>query len=234
MSARITGATERTMVRHHLASRAGSAGRAPVPKPTSTVASVTATTCPGAGRPRPSGDLQLLRCPDHERTNLVNCVRPVVHDTNELPAGKNGDPPAQLDELVEVRRNNDCSGALVHQVADDRADVLGRLEVKAVRRLMEDHDLRVERKLPGQQELLRVAAGQGPGPGVQPGRADVERLHHCARLGVDTPPVDPPPLPERRLTDALEEDVERDPQVADDALAEPVIGHVAQAESLPG
>src|SRR5215470_19858489 len=99
---------------------------------------------------------------------------------------------------------------------------------------MEDNNLRVERKLAGQQQLLRVAAGQRPGPGVQPGRANVERFHHCARLGIDTAPVDSPPLPERRLADALEEDVECYPEIADDPLTEPVIGHVAEPESLPG
>src|SRR5262249_13050852 len=106
MSARITGATERTMVRHQLASLADSGGRRPASRLASTAASVssaTATTCLGAGRPRPSGHLQLLRCPDHARAGLVNRMRPIVHHTRQLPAGKNGDPAAQLDQLVEIR-----------------------------------------------------------------------------------------------------------------------------------
>ena len=39
--------------------------------------------------------------------------------------------------------------------------------------------------------------------------------------------------PERTLADALQEEVQPDGQRADDALAEPVVGHVAKAELLP-
>ena len=45
--------------------------------------------------------------------------------------------------------------------------------------------------------------------------------------------LDPPALPERPLADALEHEIETDAERADDALAEAVVGHVAQAELLP-
>src|SRR3979411_2528032 len=140
-------------------------------------------------------------------------MRPVVDDARQAPTGQHRDATAQLDQLVEVRGDDHHRRPLPYQVADDRADVFCCLEIQAVGGLVEDHDLRVEGELTGQQELLYVPAGQGPGPGVQPGGADIERLDQAARLRVDAPPVNPAPSPEGRLTDPLQEHVERHSEI---------------------
>src|SRR6266566_3821162 len=230
--ARTTGDSDLTIVRHHRADRASPAASVPASRPVPAVRSVpratATTTWSGAGGPRPSGR------PDHQRADLVDRMRPVVHDARQVPTGQHRDATGQFDQLVEVGGDDDHRGTLPHQVADDRADVPGGLEVQAVGGFVEDHDLRVEGKLPGQQELLDVPAGQGPGPGVQPGGADIERLDQAARFRVDAPPVDPAPSPEGRLADPFQEYVERYPEVPDDAFPETVVGHVAQPQSLPG
>ena len=52
------------------------------------------------------------------------------------------------------------------------------------------------------------------------------------RGGVDGGAVDGAPAPERRLADALEHQVEAHRLAGDDALAEPVVGDIAEAQAL--
>ena len=57
--------------------------------------------------------------------------------------------------------------------------------------------------------------------------------HELAGVAIDLGALDAPAAPERPLADALEDEVQADAERADDALAEPVVGDVAQAELLP-
>ena len=95
---------------------------------------------------------------------------------------------------------------------------------------MEDHDVRVEGQLAGEQDLLHVPPGQCPRARLDGGAAYVEAPYQLLGALADRSLADPPVAPERRLADPLQEDVQRHAQFRDDAFAQPVVGEVAQSE----
>ena len=128
------------------------------------------------------------------------------------------DPVGEVDELVEVGRDDEDGDAAIGELADALADRGDRPDVEAVGRLAEDDDARIERELASEDRLLDVAAAEladrrplGRGP-------DVELLDERSRGRVDAGPVHGAPPPEGRLADALEEQVQPDRVGRHDAL----------------
>ena len=106
--------------------------------------------------------------------------------------------------------------------------------VEPVRRLVEHDHPRLERQLPGQQRLLDVAAGRAcrwacrlTASGCRT-RAMSSRA--VALMAVRSMAA---AAPERRVADALEDQVDADRVAAHDALAEAVVRDVPQAQALP-
>src|SRR5581483_5310698 len=76
-------------------------------------------------------------------------------------------------------------------------------------------------------------AGERRCPRRDERRAHVVLAHELRGAPLEHGALNPAVAPERRLADALEEEVQADGEDADDALAQTVVGHVAQTELLP-
>src|SRR3990170_712194 len=161
--------------------------------------------------------------------------RAVLDAAAEPPPREHGDPVAQVDELLEVGGDDERRDPPLRLLADARPHRTGRPHVEPVRRLAVDHRLRLEGELAREQHLLDVAAGERGDPRSGAGRPDVEARDEVLRGRVDGPLLDDAAPPEGRLADALQDDVERDREAPDRALAQTVVRHVAEAEPLaPG
>ena len=131
---------------------------------------------------------------------------PLSNDADEAPAREHGDPVAELEQLVEVGRDDERRAAARRELADQLAHGRGRLDVEPVGRLVEDDDLRVE---------ATARARAGPSGCCRPRacprasrrrRAHVELAHERrSPARRSTAALDPAAPPERTLADALEE-----------------------------
>src|ERR1700694_715792 len=186
------------------------AARRPVPPPRASVGSVAATP-PAALSRRPAA---------------------VLHDPREPAAREHGDPVGELEQLVEVGRDDERCAAVPGQLPDPFANRGGRPDVEPVGRLVEDGDLRIEAQLARERELLDVAPGERPCPGRDARRAHVELVDELGGLLVDDRALDAAVPPERPLADPLQEQVQPDGEGSDDPFSQPVIGHVAEPQLL--
>ena len=101
-------------------------------------------------------------------------------------------------------------------------------KIEAVGRLVEDHHLGAVGQFARQQHLLDVATRQPADRRVQARRSYVVFAHQFAGTALDLAALFEAAAPEWRFADLLEEEVDRDGEGADGALAQPVIGQVAQ------
>src|SRR6516165_7127923 len=170
---------------------------------------------------------------DHEPADVLRCAGAVRDDTDKVASRDHGDPIADLEQFVEIGRDDESRAAALRELPDQVANGRGRLDVQPVGRLVEDDDLGREAHLAGEQDLLDVAARERGRARRDQRRAHVEVAYEIGRPVVHDGPLDPTVPPERTLADALEEEIQPDGQRSDDAFAQTIVGHVAQAELLP-
>ena len=105
-----------------------------------------------------------------------------VDDTHDPTPVHDGDAVAEGEHLVELRRDDEDSRALVTLGDDPPVHVLDRADVEATGRLRRHEQLDRPAELTGEHDLLLVAARERRDRIVDRAGADVELLH--APLGV--------------------------------------------------
>ena len=103
----------------------------------------------------------------HEDADLVPIGRPPVDDRHDLPAIHDGDPVTQLEDLVELGRDEQHGRTRIPLLDRLAMDELDAADVEPARGLVEDEETEVAVELPGDDDLLLVAAGQRPGKHVR-------------------------------------------------------------------
>ena len=96
----------------------------------------------------------------HEDADLVLVGRPSIHDRDDPPAVHDGDAVGQLEDLVELRRDQE-GGRPGVTLGDHLAmDELDAADVQSASRLVEDEQLQVALELARDHDLLLIAARQ--------------------------------------------------------------------------
>ncbi len=144
------------------------------------------------------------------------------------------EPVGQADQLVEVGRDEqhrEPGRAGGPQVVPD-----GRLgaDVDAPGRVGGDEQLRLTAHLPAHDELLLVAARQGGGEDVDPGRAHVVVADDALGVGAGALAVDPPAPDVDLLGHVAEDPVLPEGCLQEQAVAVPVFGDVADRRRRGG
>ena len=173
------------------------------------------------------------RSADHQRADPLGGAGAVVERARRAGRGRARRSRSQISSSSS--RSVEITSAATPPPASSRialAHGVRRADVEAVGRLVEDDDLGVERQLAREQHLLDVAARERAGARRDARRAHVELAHELARLAVDLAALDPPERQNGRWPMRLRTRLRPTPQRADDALAEAVVGDVAQAELL--
>ena len=98
------------------------------------------------------------------------------------------DPVAQLEELIEVFGDEERRGVPLPERPERGVDRLRRADIDPPGGVNGDHDRRVHRQFPGDEQLLLVAAGEI----AQPGRAgggltSWEAIRRSANWATDRP-----------------------------------------------
>ena len=125
---------------------------------------------------------------------LLGRVAPVV-DADVAPEPQHGDPIGDLEDVVEVVRDEDDSEPLFGESADELENLIGLRDAQRGRRLVEDHDARVPHHRAADRNRLALAAGEARDR--LPDRPDGRHAQALERLRR--------PLLHRRLTEATDE-----------------------------
>ena len=112
----------------------------------------------------------------HQQADLVLIRGPAVDHADQLAAVDDRDPVGQLEDLVELRgdqQDRRPGVALGDRLAVDELDAA---DIESARRLIEDEQAQVARELACDDDLLLVAAGQRCRADLGRRRPDVEFL----------------------------------------------------------
>ena len=96
----------------------------------------------------------------HEQADVVLVGGPAVAQADQLAAVDDGDPVGQLEDLVELRRDEQDGRPGVALGDGLLVDELDAADVEAASRLVEDEQAQVAAELARDDDLLLVAAGQ--------------------------------------------------------------------------
>ncbi len=87
---------------------------------------------------------------------------------------------AEFEQFFEFLGNDEDGHALIAQGHQPAADRRRSADIDAPGRLGDEQQLRRQHDLATDDELLQIAAGQGPGFGIGTGRADIV-IDGCSR-----------------------------------------------------
>ena len=177
-----------------------------------------------------------MRCPrdaGHEVAEFVLVVVAAGALADDAAGVEHEDAVAEVGQLVEVLGHQQHGGVLRRRLADPVVDELGRRDVQAPGRVVQDEEAGPVREGPRQDHALDVAAGEGGGRSRGSGRLD--RVGADGLLGVPTGgrPVHEGALAEPHAALGAEHQVLHDARRRQDAVAVPVLGDVGDARLQP-
>ena len=117
----------------------------------------------------------------HEQADLLLARTPTSERRHELAAIHDGDPVGQLEDLVELGRDEQDRGPGVAHLDGTVVDELDAPDIQAARRLIQDEHLGLGAELTSDDGLLLVAARQRLDGDRWRRRPDVEALDELLR-----------------------------------------------------
>src|SRR6516164_8798845 len=153
---------------------------------------------------------------------------------NDLALVHDGDAVGQGVDLVELGRDDHHRHALVPLGDQALVYKLDRADVEAAGRLADDHQLDVAAHLPGDHDLLLIAAGQRPGRRRGGRGPNVILLDALDRRFPDGVQVQRDAGGVRRPVVDVEDEVVGDREVGHEAILGTILRYVADARVQPG
>ena len=200
----------------------------------------------GAGRRRRPVSAPAVHLRQRAEFECVAAVGAAGHQPPELGGGHvrvaeagdpalvhDRDPVGQRVDLVELGGDDDHGDAVVALLDDPAVHELDRPDVEAAGRLARDQHLVLAPDLPGQDDLLLVAAGERARRGGGGSGADVELLDQRGRVGADRGQLQVDAGGERRPVVGVEDEVLGDRERADEPVLPAVLGDVGDARAQP-
>src|SRR5215471_4823693 len=155
-------------------------------------------------------------------------------EPDDLALVHHGDAVGQGVDLIELGRDDHHRHALVPLGDDAFVHALDRADVEAAGRLADDHQLDVAAHLPGDHDLLLVAAGQRPGRRRGGRGPNVILLDALDRRFPDGVQVQRDAGGVRRTVVDVEDWFVGDREVSHQAILGPILRDVADARVQPG
>src|SRR5690242_16795345 len=115
--------------------------------------------------------------PSHQQPERRPIDRSAFEVADDLPLVEHEHPVAQIEDFVEIERNQENAApfvALAHKLAMDELD---SADIQSARRLDREQDVGLAIELARDDQLLLIAAGEGAGARFGRGRAHVEPRH---------------------------------------------------------
>ena len=136
-------------------------------------------------------------------------------DPHDLTAEEHRNPVSEVEDFLELRRNENNSApmcSLGEQLGPHRLD---RPDIQPTSWLLDEEEQRLAHQLAPEHDLLQIAAGQFCDRKIRSGCPHAKSLDQPNRMGRGPLPITPPAAPECKLPLRAEDDIVGERQFGD-------------------